>query len=69
MTSVGSRGRRRVVHHDEAGRATYLAGYGFAGDLPGGGTGSVTVAARSTHEPPWAGATPVVVRRGVEAGA
>ena len=54
---------RRVVHHDDEGRATYLAGYGLAGPLPGGGTGSVTVAALSTTPPAWAPAsTPVALR-------
>ncbi len=60
---VGGGVLRRVVHHDDEGNATYLAGYGFAGALPGGGTGSVTVAALSTTPPAWAPAgTAVAVR-------
>lgn len=50
---VGAGVLRRVVHRDAEGRVTYLAGYGFAGELPGGGAGSITVAVQSSTTPAW----------------
>lgn len=51
---VGGGVLRRVIHRTAGGRSTYLAGHGFAGPVPGGAWGSVTVAGWSLTPPEWA---------------